>query len=285
MKPTFRRVMRISISNIAWEVADDAHVVALLQKHGVDAIDIAPGKYFPHPTAATTDEIAIVRRWWESRGIGIVGMQALLFGTTGLNVFGSTESRAGMMNHLISVCRIAAELGATRLVFGSPKNRDRSGLSDAMAHEIAVAFFYRLGQIASTYGVTVCLEPNPPRYGANFMTNSDETASVVAAVGHPAIRMQFDTGAVAINGEDAQEVVETHSQLIGHVHASEPDLVTLGDGHSDHASAAAALRSVMPNQIVAVEMVISKREPALLAVDRALDFAVAQYREIRGNPA
>ena len=44
--------MRLAISNIAWEVADDAAVADLLQHYQIDAIDVAPGKYFPDPAAA-----------------------------------------------------------------------------------------------------------------------------------------------------------------------------------------------------------------------------------------
>ena len=126
-------------------------------------------------------------------------MQALLFGTTGLNVFGESKRQDAMLEHLRAVCRIGAGLGSTRLVFGSPKNRDRSGLNDSQALEQAVSFFRRLGNAAQEHGVIICLEPNPTQYGANFMTTSDETAFVVAAVDHEAIRMQFDTGALTIH--------------------------------------------------------------------------------------
>jgi len=84
--------MRLAISNIAWDITEDEAVAALLQRHQVDAIDIAPGKYFPQPGKATAAEIGAVKSWWAERGIEITGMQALLFGTTGLNVFGSPES-------------------------------------------------------------------------------------------------------------------------------------------------------------------------------------------------
>ena len=93
-----------------------------------------------------------------------------------------------MLQHLSSVCRIGAGLGATRLVFGSPKNRDRTGLSDQQARDVAVPFFRRLGTIAQSYGVVICLEPNPTCYGANFMTTSAETAQVVEQIDHPAIK-------------------------------------------------------------------------------------------------
>jgi D-psicose/D-tagatose/L-ribulose 3-epimerase len=270
--------MRLAVSNIAWETIEDEDVAALLKRYGVDAIDVAPGKYFPVPQQATADDIAGVRRWWAERGIEITGMQALLFGTSGLNVFGSTESQDAMLAHLDAVCRIGAGLGAPRVVFGSPKNRDRSGLDDEQADSIATAFFHRLGDIAQSHGVTICLEPNPTCYGANFMVNSDETARIVQRVAHPAVKMQLDTGALAINGEDAEAVLERSAGLIGHIHASEPDLVPLGDGGTDHVKAHAAVMRYLPRHVVTIEMVATKTEPHLVSIERALGVAARDYR-------
>ena len=209
-------------------------------------------------------------------------MHALLFGTTGLNVFGDSKSQEAMLEHLRAVCRIGAGLGATRLVFGSPKNRDRSGLSDAQTLEQAVSFFRRLGNTAQEHGVIVCLEPNPTRYGANFMTTSDETVNVVAAVGHEYIRMQFDTGALTINGESPEDVLERNARLIGHVHASEPDLVPLGGGGTDHQLMHKALSQHLPEHLVSIEMVATKEEPHLQSIERALVCAVECYRTKHG---
>ncbi|RDJ98748.1 sugar phosphate isomerase/epimerase family protein [Paraburkholderia lacunae] len=270
--------MRIAISNIAWEVADDQLVAELLRLHDVDAIDVAPGKYFPDPKAAEAADIARVRAWWENQGIEITGMQSLLFGTTGLNLFGAAESQEAMLDHLRAVCRIGSGLGATKLVFGSPRNRDRSGLTDEAAHDIAVTFFRRLGDIAAEHGVVVCLEPNPPCYGANFMTNSRDTATVVSAVSHPAIRMQLDTGAVTINGEDARDVIAENAPWIGHVHASEPNLVTLGEGGTNHSAVAEVLSELMPEQVVSIEMLAPKNGSAADAIRRAVGQAIRYYR-------
>ena len=38
--------MRIAVSSLAWDVADDEAVAAVLNAHGVDAVDLVPGKYF-----------------------------------------------------------------------------------------------------------------------------------------------------------------------------------------------------------------------------------------------
>jgi sugar phosphate isomerase/epimerase len=253
-------------------------VAALLQRYTVDAIDIAPGKYFPGPAEATTRDIVMVRKWWADRGVEITGMQALLFGTTGLNVFGAAESRQALLAHLGAVCRIGGVLGAPRLVFGSPKNRDRSGLNDDEALEIASAFFRRLGDVAAAEGVMVCLEPNPSCYGANFMTTSAETIRVVEAVGHSAIRMQLDTGAMTINGEEPTAVLSGCAHVVGHIHASEPNLVPLGEGGTSHEQVFLALSKYLSGRLVSIEMAATRNEPHLTSIERALQVADRCYR-------
>jgi D-psicose/D-tagatose/L-ribulose 3-epimerase len=279
--------VRLAISNIAWDPAEDADVAALLRRYEIDAVDLAPGKYFPQPAAAQDAEIDAVRRRWADAGIMVTGMQALLFGTTGLNLFGPPAVQQAMLDHLQAVCRIAAGLsapgGIARLTFGSPKNRDRSGLDDAAAERAAVPFFRRLGDIARAAGVVVCLEPNPERYGANFMLTHAEAAHVVAAVAHPAIRLQLDTGALTIQRESATGVLAAHAPLVGHVHLSEPDLLPLGDGGTDHAVAAAALRATLPAQVLSIEMLATRDEPHLAAIERALRVARAHYGAIPGG--
>ena len=270
--------MRLAISNIAWDAVEDQAIATLLQRFSVDAIDVAPGKYFPEPGRATDEDIARVKNWWTERGIEITGMQALLFGTTGLNVFGPSESQVSMLQHLAAVCRIGAGLGAKRMVFGSPKNRDRSGLTDQQAMDMAVSFFRRLGDIAQSYGVLICLEPNPPCYGSNFMTTSAETAMVVKLIGHAAVRMQLDTGALTVNSEDPVTVLQDCAPLIGHVHASEPDLLPLGDGGADHAKVVAALKQYLPHHVVSIEMLATKNEPHEVSIERALTVAIQHYR-------
>ena len=270
--------MRLAVSNIAWEVAEDEQVAELLRAHQVDAIDIAPGKYFPEPAVADAADIRRLRAWWADRGMEITGMQALLFGTSGLNMFGDPGVQTAMIDRLEAVCRIGAGLGATRLVFGSPKNRDRQSLTDEEALAMATEFFRRLGDIAANHATIICLEPNPVAYGCNFMLNTDEAARIVRLVDHPAIRLQLDTGALALNQEDPERTIAAHGELIGHAHASEPHLVVLGDGDARHADAARALKRHAPVDLVSIEMVASKSEPHLAAIERAVSVADRYYR-------
>jgi sugar phosphate isomerase/epimerase len=139
--------------------------------------------------------------------------------------------------------------------------------------------------VARTEGVLICLEPNPERYGANFMLTHAEAAQVVAAVAHPAIRLQLDTGALTIQNEAAAQVLAQHGALVGHVHLSEPDLLPLGDGSTDHPAVAAALRDALPDQVVSIEMLATSTEPHLQSIERALRAARAHYGSPGGAPA
>ena len=244
--------MRISISNIAWEKDEEPEIAELLQRLGVAAVDVAPGKYFPDVAAASDADIRKVRNWWEERGISIYGMQSLLFGTKGLNVFGDSNSQERLLKHLSHVCRVAEGLGAKRLVFGSPKNRDRTGLSAREAEDIALQFFSRLGNIAQSNGVVITLEPNPVCYGTNWITTTREAYDFVKKLGNPGIAMQLDTGTVLTNAE-AQETIVSVKDTVGHVHLSEPKLLPLSLAPAEHDEVFRAAVSAAPGTVT-IEM-------------------------------
>ena len=269
--------MRIALSNIAWDVSEDEAISELLSKYQVDAIDIAPGKYFLDPMKASDDDIAKVRSYWAEKGIEITGMQSLLFGAQGLNLFGSKESQKNMLHHLSLISRIAKGLGAKRLVFGSPKNRNREGFSDEQTLSIAKDFFTKLGNIANKYNLIFCLEPNPTCYDANFMTTTKETFEVVSAISHPSIKMQLDTGAITINKESISEVLNLCHNQVGHIHISEPELGVIGDYNANHESYAKAIKAHFDSPLISIEMVATKDEPHMVSIERALAFVNQKY--------
>lgn len=270
--------MKVSISNIAWDVSEDEDVAALLGKYQVGAIDIAPGKYFKNPSEAKKDDILHVKKWWSDQNISIIGMQALLFGTSGLNMFGSNDSQEKMLNHLEHVCSIASTLGATRLTFGSPKNRDRSGLSDDLTQDIAFTFFKRLGNIAANHGVIICLETNPAFYECNFMTKTPETAQMVKAINLPSIQMQLDLGAITMNQENPEEMIQKYANLVGHVHISEPNLKVLNETTTQHNRIGKIMSSALPNHFATIEMRATDDEPHLQSIEKALKITTNYYR-------
>lgn len=260
----------ISISNIAWDTAIDHEIADLMHLHDVSYIDIAPPKYFPEPARVKEAELDRVKQFWQQKNISPLGMQSLLFGTQGLNVFGSEDIQEEMLQHLGHICRIGNGLGARKLVFGSPRNRDRAHLNDKDTSRIARYFFRRLGDIARLHDVTICLEPNPACYNANFMTDSLETTKVVEMIDHPNIRMQLDIGAMCINQESPDEVIRQVVPWVHHIHVSEPQLVPLNKNNAYHLKAAEAVQRYLPDYPLAIEMLSSSPENSVAEIEQAM---------------
>src|SRR5207302_1508042 len=165
VRPRGAGSMNLAMSAIAWEPSEDEAAASVLREHGFTGVELAPTKIFPRPDSATGAEVAACRAVWSRRGLRIVAMQALLFGRPELTVFG--ESREQTLEYLSGVARLGGRLGAGALVFGSPRNRARGSMPAAEAWRAAVEFFRALGSAAAGAGTCVCIEPNPPRYGAD----------------------------------------------------------------------------------------------------------------------
>ncbi len=251
-------------------MSEDEEIAQVLARLGINAIDVAPSKYFPVISDASTHQILEVRNCWQERGFDIVGMQSLLFGKRELNIFGSADERRMLLEHLKHVCRIGAGLGARRLVFGSPRNRDASGIEADMAHDIAGEFFLALGSIASVYGVTICIEANLPSAGCNFLINTEEAASFVRELSHLAIKLQLDTGTILAGGEELSEALVKNIDLIGHVHISEPGLVPAGDAQSSLKDLIRTPEFLTASQIMTIEMLATPSESHAVSVERAV---------------
>ena len=264
--------MSLSISNIAWNTNLDESIAELLNKHDVHCIDIAPGKYFNNLMKVETSEILSVKHFWDMRRISIIGMQSLFYGTKGFNVFG--ETNADMLSYLDIVCKTASILGARFLTFGSPKNRDRTGLSDSETLDGALSFFYKAGKIAQNYDVLLCLEPNPKEYGANFLTTTKETYNFIKMLNHPNIKLQLDVGALILNNE-TNAVIDMSSDMIGHIHISEPQLRPVGTNQAEHSLFSLTIKKLESNKTI--EMLTTDAGNPLEVIEKSLIFAKRLY--------
>ena len=267
--------MALGISNIAWSRAEDEAVAEFLANSPLTLVEIAPTSISPDLVATPEQTWADCRAYWNTRGLQISSLQALLFGKPELTIFESEERRNATRDYLGVVFRIAQILGAGPLVFGSPKNRRTPDDMPAdAAMEIAVDFFNQLGDLAETHGVTVCLEPNPPEYGANFAHTVDFAGEVVTAVNHPRIRLMLDMGGMQISGDDIDAVVRKYGASIAHFHASNPFLKECTD-LTPHRIAAAALKAVGYQGDVVLEM--GRQESGIDAVRTAVGGLVECY--------
>ena len=93
---------------------------------------------------------------------------------------------------------------------------------------------------AERHGVCVCIEPVWD--GCDFICNVAEGIELVQLVGHPNFRLHIDAGVMTTNGEDFATTLRAALPYMAHYHVSEPGLLLVGEGGTDHARAAAALR-------------------------------------------
>jgi len=266
--------MKISISNIAWDQENDIEVAKIMNDEGIKYIDIAPSKYFDDFKTVSKKNVLKVRDFWVSRNIFPYGMQSLLFKQNHLNLF-KKESQNEMFDYLESVFKIASYLQISRLVFGSPKNRDSKIVRRSEIFDISSDFFYRLGEIAKKYNIVICLEPNPEIYDCNFLTNSAEVLRFIKKLNHPNIRMQLDTGSLIINDEDIVHIIKNSLNYIGHIHLSEPNLVELGKTKNKNQEFAKHIASSLGTMVVSIEM--AKQENVLNAISNSICFANKHY--------
>ncbi len=246
--------MKLAISNIAWLREEDGAVAGLMREKGVLGVELAPTAVWADPLAAAGPAADAVRGWWLDRGIGVVALQALLYGRPDLVVFGDDVAQARTLAHLDGMMALAARLGARALVFGSPKNRTRGTLPVGEAMRIATAFFREAGARAAAHGVVLCVEPNPPEYQCDFVNTTAEGIALVEAVNHPGFGLHLDGGALTLNQEPVAAAIASAAPVLRHFHASEPFLQPLGTGGTDHAACAEALRAAGYDGWVSVEM-------------------------------
>lgn len=95
--------------------------------------------------------------------------------------------------------------------------------------------------------------------------------------------MQLDTGAITINQENIHDILQRDADIIGHIHLSEPNLVPLGRGSANHVGISNALNSVLPHLIATIEMLETKSESSLVAIEEALNFVTRNYRHSAGE--
>lgn len=263
--------MRLTISNLAWERDLEPQVLALLHKHGVGAIEVAPTKIWPDWQGVSRETS---KQYLESLGdIRVSSFQALLFGKPGLSIFGEVKNET--IAHLKMVADAASWLGAGPLVFGSPKNRDPGERTAAQAFSEATDFFREIGEYCAGVGVTLCLEANPEQYGARFITNASQAAELVRAVDSQGFRLHLDSACMYLAGDDEERMVSEHADILCHYHASEPNLSDFRKPETRHIVIAQALKASGYSGYVSIEML--NKQGGLPAIEQALEYVKGIY--------
>ena len=268
--------MKIAVSSIAWQPDDDDVVRNLLARRGIGAVELAPLKYWRHIESFDAASAAEKRARWEGAGVTICALQGILFGLPHLQLFGNLQQRAALERYLVSTMRLAGALGAGVVVLGAPKNRLRGALSEEDAVIEAAPLLRRVATAASDHDCALCIEPNPPRYGGDFVRTSSEALALVAAVDHPGFGLHLDAGALAIADEPDDQIIRA-AAVARHFHVSEVDLVPIGAGTVDHARLATLIQRGGYRGWCSIEMAPIASGEVVGTIDRAIGSTLPAY--------
>jgi len=270
--------VKLAVSSLAWPAADDAAVGELLRAEGIAGVELAPSKVWPSAPKVADGEAEACAARWQSVGCEIVAFQAILFGRPELNVFGAAAEVAALQHHLIAMGALAARCGARVMVLGAPGNRRRGDRPMSVAVRLAADALRPAAEGLAPFGVTLCIEPNPARYGCDFVTSAAEAAVLAETVAHPNFGVHLDTAALALSGETTTAALAPVMRHVRHVHLSEVDLAPVGTTSSvPHAEVGAALRAAGWTGWLSVEMKVEDPGRWREAIVRAADVARRHY--------
>lgn len=270
--------MNFCISNIAWLQEEDEPVYSLMKKYGFQGLEIAPNRISERIFEETSETIEKFRQSVQKHGFALVAMQSLLYRRQDLLLFGDDLSRKNLLLQLEKCMVLAEQLGIKALVFGSPKNRCKNGLTQETAEKIAIDFFCEAGQKALQHNTLLCIEPNPKEYGTDFINTTPEGLEFVKKVNHPGFRLHIDTGTILINQEAWEAILPEALGWIGHFHVSSPFLA-LPDAQEFHKSMALLLKKQEYQGWISIEMKQGIMEKNEKAVSQALE----KVRDWYGN--
>ena len=267
--------MKLSVSNIAWNEADEPEVFKLLQKSIVTGIEVAPTRVWPAWHGANPQNASQIKQTYAELGFEIPALQAILFEKPDLQVFGDASIQAELITHIDKVASYAEGFGAKLLVFGSPKNRDPGVLSKEQAFKAGTDFFSRAAKVCLNYGVQLGLEPNPSIYNCRFMTHWQDILKMVDEVSSPGIAVHLDTACISLEHDNIIEAIEACAGQIAHFHVTEPNLGDFSKPTLNHAEIGIALKKSGYSGWLSIEM--RRSDNPLKSVQEAIEKVTHWY--------
>jgi len=247
--------VRFAMCNEFCEGWDFARACGLAASAGYEGIEVAPFTIADSVQDVGRRQREELRRTAERAGLAVAGLHWLLVKPEGLYINhpdGTIRRRTA--EYLKAEIEFCADLGGTRMIVGSPKQRSvLEGDSYDAAWRRTVEVFKELAPCAESRGVCLCIEALTAKE-TNFINTAAEARRLVEEVGHPAFQMMLDVKAMCAETEPIPEIIRRSAPYLKHFHANDENLGGPGFGDVDFRPIAAALREVGYDGWVSVEV-------------------------------
>jgi len=235
-----------------WNLDD---TLAAAARFGYDAVEIAPFTLAPAVTDVAAGERRRIRETAARNHIEIAGIHWVLVKPEGLHLNHPDPAiRRRTARYFCDLVDFCADLGGTRMVVGSPKQRNvLPGVSPDQAWEWALETFRPAVAAAESRGVTVCLEPLSPAE-TNFINTAAEAIRFVRQLRSAAFQIILDVKAMCAEAKPLPQIIRESWPHFAHFHANDPNLKGPGSGAVDFRPLAAALQELGYQGFVSVEV-------------------------------
>ena len=247
--------MKFGICNEIFQgwLLDDTFAFA--KSAGYDFVELAPftlAKYVTDISAAKRTEI---RDSAARAGIGISGLHWVLVQAEGMYLTSPDAAvRARTSAYFSELVECCADLEGTRIIVGSPKQRDvMEGVAYEQAWTWATDVFRDPVKRAEDRGVVICFEPLAPSE-TNFVNTAEEGVRFAGQFASPAMSIILDVKAMSSEAKPIPQIIRESAGRFEYFHANDVNLRGPGFGNVDFHPIAAALRDVGYDGIVSVEV-------------------------------
>lgn len=235
-----------------WKIED---AMAFAQKAGYDAIEIAPFTIAPYVTDIPAAERQRIRDAAARTGIAISGIHWVLVQAEGMYVTHTDPAvRGKTARYFCDLVDCCADLGGTRIIVGSPKQRNLlEGVSYQQAWDWAGEVFRDSVKRAEDKGIVICFEPLAPSE-TNFINTAAEGIRFARQFNSPAMKIILDVKAMSSETKPIPQIIRESKGEFAYFHANDANLKGPGFGEVDFRPIAAALKEVGYDGHVSVEV-------------------------------
>lgn len=247
--------MKFAICNEIFQGWNIADVFAYAAKIGYDAVEIAPFTLANAVTEISPPQRAELRDLAAKNGIEIAGIHWVLVKPEGLYMNHPDRAiRERTADYFCDLADFCADLGGTRMIVGSPKQRNvLPNVSFEQARDWAVETFRDAVTQAARRKVTICFEPLGPGE-TNFVNTASQAIEFVRLLPSNNFKIILDAKAMSTETKPIPQIIRKSWPHFAHFHANDPNLKGPGFGNLDFKPIAATLKEVGYDGFVSVEV-------------------------------
>lgn len=216
--------MKLSISNLAWKQENDKKVIKLCQKYNFSGIEILPTKIWGTWENINKKKLIKYKKYLKSYGLEVSSIQSLFYKTDFMLERNSDQKK--IIKHFKKIIKFARFLGCKNLVFGSPSFRRINSTNYKNLQKNLLNIFKNIKKDLVKNDVTVSIEPNPKKYGCNFINKLKEANTIVKKIKSNKIKIQLDAAGTQLEKDNINNISKYFNE-INHVHLSEKNLIKL----------------------------------------------------------